>query len=172
MTTIDNQIKITVELFFQNRFEDIKKSIEWDNYVLAQTEPIKMTDGTNGTFLKLAMDNRVTSTDTEIHERFLKAISTKRKKRSNSQYANRIYFFESENYPGFDRGLFILDSFDKSIQTKVQEFLDQKSTSDVVVLIMKESNPVDFPRVRRFIFANEKAKKIAARLEKMEFQIN
>ena len=169
---VENKVRIRLELYSPNRFDDLKKSINSNNYVLFQSEATKMTDGTGQIYLKLKFDNKVIATSEELSKRFLEAIKKKRKDRTNSSFWYRIFLFESENYSGFDRGLFILNSFSDELGAKIQRYLDQKSTADIIVLILKESNNVDFPRVRKFIFGNSGTEEIVEALNRMKFQFN
>lgn len=166
---IDNQIEMKLYRFSPNSLEGIKSSMELDNYIIAEINPIRMTDGSNRTYVGLQMDNRVVSTDLEANSRFIEALIKKRKNRAKSSFKHRIYIFESENYSGFDRGLFIFDGYNEKTQDKLQVYLDSKETSDTVIMILKESNPVNVDRVRLVINSNERGKLIAEKMLSLNF---
>jgi hypothetical protein len=122
---INNNIDMKLFRYAPGVFESLQSSNELDNYVIVEFNPTVMTDGSNRIHVGIKMANGVMSTDEEVKKRFIKSLDKKRKHRSDSSFRHRIYMFESENYQGFDRGLFSPDSYE-NISKDLQKYLDSK----------------------------------------------
>lgn len=166
-----NKIELYVEPYSPDRIEGVTNESKGKNYVVFGIKPqILQNVQRHGHFLQRVI-SEVYSTDTEIKELLISKINKKRKNRSKSKYKHRIFFFESENYPGFDRGLFSPNGFSEEIKSSVKEYLMNKNTADVFVLIERETGSTGdkLPRIRRTVIGNRGTEKICGVLENMKY---
>lgn len=156
----EGKIELYAEPYSEGRVEELVMEAKGKNYVVLGIRPdFQEFVQRHGHFLQY-VNSEVSSSETEIRKYLIKAIDNKRKNRSNSQYEYRIYLFESENYPGFDRGLLSPNGLSEETVRDISRYLDSKKTKDVFILIEKESNNIDVPRIRRTIIGNSGTEKI------------
>lgn len=163
---INDNIEMKLFRYTPGVFESLKSSKELGNYVIVEFNPTAMTDGSKRIHVGIKMANGVVSTDEEVKKRFINSLDKKRKHRSNSSFKHRIYMFESENYQGFDKGLFSPDSF-QNISKDLQKRLDSKKTSDTVIMVLKESNPIDVKRVKIMVYSNKGGEQVARKIRSL-----
>ncbi|PPK83796.1 hypothetical protein CLV84_4342 [Neolewinella xylanilytica] len=155
---VNDNIKISFEITPPEYHQDFRDRADklHDSYVYVISDPIILTDGTQRMLSKFSAGSRVSSNTIESQKRIIKAIRDKRAQWKDFE-GQRIIVIESDNYPGFDRGLYIGNDYLKHDRRAVAAFLSQKTSKDAVIVITKESNTIDVPRVQLSVDATKQS---------------
>jgi len=114
---------------------------------------------------------KISSSKEKILDVLIERIREKRKKRSNSSYPFRIYFFENEEYMGLDLPLIDPDFFNEYTRDKLQKYIESKSTNDIICIICKNSYIDETPKTFVEIFCRKELDHFKQELLKLPFHI-
>lgn len=133
-----NDYRLRMEVCFGDHTVNFKDSMKMPSYLILRS---RCRETKRGPMVSIDIEGRVSSSKESAIRKLKKAIKDKRSNRSDSIYKRKIYLFDSENYAGSDRGLFMFDGFNKNDINILTNSLSRKPSREVVILIIRDTSP-------------------------------